>query len=74
MPLVMLLGESFNIETEQANNGLVAVQKFKNDFFKTCCNDNHFKLILMDIQMPTMNGIDAAKEIIKVLKENNRED
>jgi CheY-like chemotaxis protein/nitrogen-specific signal transduction histidine kinase len=40
-----------------AENGKVAVEKFKSETYD---------LILMDIQMPIMNGIDATKEIRKI--------
>lgn len=41
---------------ELAKNGVEAVQKF-------CLSPSSFDLILMDIQMPEMDGIDAAKII-----------
>jgi PAS domain S-box-containing protein len=37
-----------------AENGLVAVEKVKN---------NHFDIVLMDVQMPVMDGLDATKAI-----------
>lgn len=41
-------------EMDIAANGLIGVQFFK---------DNQYDLILMDIQMPEMNGIEATKII-----------
>ena len=40
-----------------ANNGLEAIEKYK---------QNHYQLILMDLQMPIMNGFDASIEIRKL--------
>lgn len=47
-----------------AENGKVAIEKFKADTYD---------LILMDIQMPIMNGIEAAEEIRRIEKEQNQE-
>jgi DNA-binding response OmpR family regulator len=45
---------SEDIQVDIAENGLVAVQKFR---------EHGYDLILMDIQMPVMNGLDAIKKI-----------
>ena len=74
MPLCLMIDEEFSIKCDQAHNGLVAVQKFKNDFFKDCGCGIHYKLILMDLQMPNMNGFDATLEILKVMKDYGKED
>ncbi|MDA3905882.1 MAG: response regulator [Bacteroidales bacterium] len=45
-----------------AENGKIAIEKFKLDTYD---------LILMDIQLPIMSGIEATKEIRKMEKEKN---
>ncbi|WP_366183761.1 response regulator [Flavobacterium ovatum] len=50
----------FAREIIEAKNGLEAVEKFK--------ENSYFDLILMDVQMPIMNGYDAITEIRKLDK------
>jgi len=52
---IILSGAGLTYET--ANNGLEAVEKFKT---------GTFDLILMDENMPKLNGIGATKEILKI--------
>jgi two-component system, NtrC family, response regulator HydG len=42
---------------DTAEDGLLAIEKFKN---------NHFDLVLMDVVMPNMNGIDALHKIREI--------
>lgn len=51
----LLCAEGFVVET--ASDGDVAVKSVKNS------SEGHFDLILMDIQMPRMNGYDATRAI-----------
>lgn len=51
----LLCAEGFVVET--ASDGDVAVKSVKNS------GEGHFDLILMDIQMPRMNGYDATRAI-----------
>lgn len=46
-----------DVQVETAENGLLAVEAFKHS------PEGYFDLIFMDIQMPIMNGYDAAKNI-----------
>ena len=52
--LLSMLLEDSTLELDFALDGNIAVEKFKN---------NKYDLILMDIQMPNMNGYDASKVI-----------
>ena len=49
--------QDININTIHAENGIEAIK---------LCSNNNIKLVLMDIQMPIMNGIEATKEIKKI--------
>ena len=46
--------ESFGIVVDIADNGAEAVQK---------CHEKHYEMILMDLQMPVLDGFEAAKQI-----------
>ena len=59
---IKVLLDKFKIKFDMANNGKEAVEKFKN---------NKYDLILMDINMPIMDGIEATKLIRQYEKENN---
>ena len=49
----------FGLEVDIANNGLEALEMFKK---------SKYDLILMDIQMPEMDGVTATKELREVIK------
>jgi PAS domain S-box-containing protein len=46
--------KNWNCRTDIAENGLVAIEKVKN---------NHYDIVLMDVQMPVMDGFEATKAI-----------
>lgn len=52
--LLLSIIRTLNVEVSLASNGQQAVDMVRND---------HFDLILMDIQMPVMDGFTAAKQI-----------
>ena len=59
--LIVTLLKSLGIDPVVANNGEEAVEQRKK---------GDFDMILMDIQMPVMGGIDATQEILAYEKEN----
>jgi CheY-like chemotaxis protein len=54
--------EKIGIKFDMAKNGLEAVELYKK---------NRYKFILMDENMPILNGIEATKQIRKFEKDNN---
>jgi len=59
-----------NMKTMEAINGQDAVVKVQNSFDKD--SDIEIQLILMDLEMPIMGGIEATIEIRKLEKRNNK--
>lgn len=54
--------KKFNHEVDIANNGLEAVNKYR---------EKHYDVILMDIMMPVMDGLEATFQIRKFEKETD---
>lgn len=68
MPVSHMIKNMFNIKTMKASNGLEAVEMYHRALAKKCqCNIVIYKMIFMDIQMPIMNGKEAAKKILAVM-------
>ena len=64
-----MLAQNFNIECDLVENGEQEVQAFIQNMQKTCCSVR-YKLVLTDLNMPVMDGFDAAQLIIHYQQEN----
>ena len=60
--LMTILLEDLDLDVVIAENGLIAVEKFK---------ENKYDLILMDENMPKMNGLEATKMILELEEKEN---
>ena len=72
---LMMLENMLNlvgVKVEKAENGQEAVEMFMDNRQKCCCK-TWYKLVLMDLDMPVMDGFQAAEKIIEYQKRNNRE-
>ena len=58
--LIEIILEDLGLDVYMAENGLVAVEMFEKE---------QYDLILMDENMPKMNGIEATKKILQIEKE-----
>jgi CheY-like chemotaxis protein len=67
IPLELILKEMFQITVDKALNGQEAVNMFQKNLVKKCCNVR-YKLVLMDLNMPIMDGYDATALIIQQFK------
>ena len=60
--------QSLSITVDEAENGLVALEKVERKSGSDCCKN--YSLILMDINMPMMDGTTATEKLIKIFKGN----
>ncbi len=60
--------EDFFHGIETAQNGQIALEKYKRYYEK---NTHHYDIVITDINMPFMNGVELIKEIHKINIEQN---
>ena len=64
-----MIRNNFGLEIEKAEDGQFAVEKYTEAFNKECkCNLRAYRLIIMDLGMPRMDGKEASKQIINLCK------
>ena len=66
MEIIHTIMESYGADIKETYNGQEAVECMKNS------RQDEYDLILMDIMMPVMNGLEATKEIRKIPREDCR--
>ena len=60
--------KKFKLEADCAENGEECLKMIREKMEKQCrCDKNKYKIIFMDITMPVMDGIEAAKNIQKMI-------
>ncbi len=60
--------KKFKLKADSAENGKECLKLLKEKMEKHCkCDKNNYKIIFMDITMPVMDGIEAAKNIQQMI-------
>ena len=74
IPVRFLIRSNYGMGIDDAPDGKVAFEKFKKELNKPCgCINRAYRLILMDIGMPVMDGIESSKRITRLMNENREE-
>jgi len=70
-----MIQKNFKIKPDEAQNGQIAIEMYERALNLPCkCQNRVYKLILMDIQMPVMDGFKASERIIDMMKKCRNQD
>ena len=63
--------KKFNVECDTSSNGQECIDAIINKKELNCsCDKKYYKLIFLDMMMPIMNGLEAAKRIQRMIDDN----
>ena len=71
MPLRVVIELQLNKLCDEAENGRIAVEMYRRNMEKTCCNVR-YKIIFTDIEMPELDGVEELVQI-KALEKQYRQ-
>lgn len=64
IPIETIFNDEHGLKCDKANDGQALLMMYLNNMQKKCC-DVHYRIILTDINMPRMDGIEASERILK---------
>ena len=64
IPLEQIFNNTYGLRCDKAHDGVQEVDMYLKNMKKTCC-DVRYRIILTDINMPRMDGIEAAFRIFQ---------
>ena len=63
IPLEQILKNTYGLKCDKAQDGKQELNMYIENMNKECC-DARYRIILTDINMPRMDGIEAAERIL----------
>ena len=67
IPLENILVHTYGLTVDKAKDGFEELNMYLENMNKKCC-DVHYRIILTDINMPRMDGIEASQRIFEAQK------
>ena len=64
----MQIRSLLKVKVETCSNGKQGLERYVDDITKKCCR-NYIHLILMDLNMPMMDGYESASKIHEVYED-----
>lgn len=73
MMLQQMLQQEFDLKADEAQDGLIEIEMYQKNLSKTCC-DSRYRLILTDINMPNLDGLEAAVQVLEICQKAKQRD